>query len=248
MGAVTERELMPNLPVAALMFVCPGLAALILSYREGGAQAVMALLKRAFDIRRIERKLWLAPALLLAPAIGVLTFIILRLTGTSVPDPRIAVLPTLVLCATFFAGALGEELGWSGYAIDPMQDRWGALTGSLLLGAVWAGFHYVALAQAHHSADWIGWWTLATVALRVVLVSLYNNAGKSVLAAAVLHMTSNVVWQLFPVHGSFMDERVNGLLWASAAVVIVLVWGPKTLAPRAPRAGRRRAAPRPDND
>jgi membrane protease YdiL (CAAX protease family) len=27
----------------------------------------------------------------------------------------------------FLVGALGEELGWSGYVLDPLQDRWSAL-------------------------------------------------------------------------------------------------------------------------
>jgi membrane protease YdiL (CAAX protease family) len=40
--------------------------------------------------------------------------------------------------------ALGEELGWSGYAIDPMQARWGALKASILLGIFWAVYHYIS--------------------------------------------------------------------------------------------------------
>ncbi|MEP7288206.1 MAG: CPBP family intramembrane glutamic endopeptidase [Chloroflexota bacterium] len=82
-------------------------------------------------------------------------FGIMRLTGTPVPAPQIALLPTLMLSVMFFIGALGEELGWSGYAIDPMQDRWGALQASLILGSVWAVWHYVPLVQANRSAAWI---------------------------------------------------------------------------------------------
>ena len=232
LGAVTGRELMPNLPIASLMAICPTLAALILSFRAGGGAAASTLIRRSFDARRIKAKAWLAPALLMAPAVGLLNFGVLRLTGTPVPNPEISVLPTLVLCAIFFVGALGEELGWSGYAIDPMQERCGALIASLALGVIWAVFHLVALRQAHHAAEWIGWWSLGTVALRVVLVWLYNNTGSSVFVAALSHMTFNVVWQLFPIHGSFMDQRINGLIWALAATIVVIVWGPRTLAER----------------
>jgi membrane protease YdiL (CAAX protease family) len=50
---------------------------------------------------------------------------------------------------------LGEELGWSGYALDPMQARWHALQAGILLGLVWAVWHWVPLVQVHRSAEWI---------------------------------------------------------------------------------------------
>jgi membrane protease YdiL (CAAX protease family) len=123
-----------------------------------------------------------------------------------------------------FILALGEELGWSGYAIDPMQDRWGALPASILLGLVWALWHIVPLVQVHRSPAWIAWWCLGTVAARVLMVWLYNNTGKSVFAMAVFHTTINVTWQLFPIRGSYFDPRVNGVIMAIAAAVVVGVW------------------------
>ncbi len=229
MGALTGLELLPGLPVAALTAVCPMTAAMILVYRENKIAGVTALLKRSFDFKRIKAKVWYVPILLLMPVVSGLSFGVLRLTGTPVPAPQIAVVPTLILCVVFFVGALGEELGWSGYAIDPMQDRWGALKASLVLGAVWAVWHYVALVQAHRPVAWIAWWSLGTVAARVIIVWLYNNTGKSVFAAALFHTTQNVIWQLFPVNGSYFDPRVSGAILALVALIIV-VWGPRTLA------------------
>jgi hypothetical protein len=48
-GAMNGHQLMPGLPMAALMFVCPGLAALILVSRAQGSKDVKALLGRAID-------------------------------------------------------------------------------------------------------------------------------------------------------------------------------------------------------
>lgn len=229
-SAATGLELLPGLPVAALAAFCPMTAAVILVYRENKTAGVTALLKRSFDFKRIEAKVWYAPILLLMPVVSVLSFGVLRLSGTPVPGPRIAVLPALILCVVFFVGALGEELGWSGYAIDPMQVRWGALLAAIALGLFWAVYHYIALVQAHRSVAWIAWWTLSTVALRVIIVWLYNKTGRSVFAVALFHMTFNVTWQLFPVSGSYFDPRVTGAILALVAVIIVLVWGPQTLA------------------
>ena len=154
----------------------------------------------------------------------------MSLLGRPVPIPQIEILRTLILCAAFFVAALGEELGWSGYAVDPMQSRWGALRAGILLGAIWALFHLMALMQAGRSMEWIAWWCLGTVTMRVVMVWLYNNTGNSVFGATLFHASSNVSWQTFPLHGSFFDPRLNGLIIAFIAVVVTIIWGPRTLA------------------
>jgi membrane protease YdiL (CAAX protease family) len=56
----------------------------------------------------------------------------------------------------FRATALSEELGWSGYALDPLQDRWGALQAGVLLGVAWAAWHVVPVIQARRALRWIG--------------------------------------------------------------------------------------------
>jgi membrane protease YdiL (CAAX protease family) len=193
LGAVTG-VVWHGIPIAALSFVCPALAAMILEYRESKGAGVKALLKRASDFKRIKEKAWYGPTLLLYPAVVVLSFFILRLTGTDVPTPHFALLSVVSLCVVFFISATGEELGWSGYAIDPMRNRWGALKASIVLGSIWAIWHWVALVQAHNSVTWIVWWTLGTVTARVIMVWLFNNMGKSVFAMALFHATLNVGW------------------------------------------------------
>lgn len=110
-----------------------------------------------------------------------------------------------------------------------MQDRWGAFLAAIFLGSVWALWHYVPLLQADRSPAWIAWWSLSTVAMRVIMVWLYNNTGKSVFAVALFHAMANIAWQMFPVHGSFFDYRINRLIMAVVAAVVTFVWGPRTL-------------------
>jgi uncharacterized protein len=229
-GAVTGLELLPGLPVAALAAFCPMIAAVMLVYQENRTAGVIALLKRAFDVQRVHAKIWYVPTLLLMPGVMILSYGALRLMGTPVPAPHLAVLSVLALFIAFFLSALGEELGWSGYMTDPMQQRWGALQASIVLGVVWAIWHFVALVQAHRSVEWIAWWSLGTVAARVIIVWLYNNTGRSVFVAALFHMMIDVTWQLFPIHGSFYDPRVTSLIMAGVAAIVVVVWGPRTLA------------------
>jgi membrane protease YdiL (CAAX protease family) len=228
-GTLTERQLLPGLPVAALMFVCPAIAAVILARREHPISGAATLMKRAFDFKRIKGKFWYAPILLLMPGVAILQYAWMRWQGVLLPIPQYTVVATAAMSLAFFVAALGEELGWSGYAIDPMQARLKALSASILLGLVWAVWHVVPLVQARRTPVWIAWWSLGTVATRVLIVWVYNNTGKSVFGAAVFHATGNIAWQLFPIHGSHFNPRVNGLILALVAIVVVAVWGPRTL-------------------
>jgi CAAX protease family protein len=231
-GALSARQLLPALPISAIAFICPLAAAAILVYRENGPAGVAALLKRSFDFGRIGTKTWLLPLLFLQPGIMALSFAAIRLSGTPIPLPQFTLWQALALLLVFFLAGLGEELGWSGYAIDPLQERFGALRASLLIGIVWAAWHFIPLLQAGRSPVFIAWWSLGTLAARVIIAWLYNNTGRSVFVAAVYHAMINLTWQLFPVNGSYYDPRVSGLIAALAAVVVVMVWGPRTMAMR----------------
>jgi membrane protease YdiL (CAAX protease family) len=223
-------EILPGLPLGAIAVVCPLAAALILVARERGRPGLVAHLARSFDCRRIGRKQWYVPIVLLQPAIAVASYGFMRVAGMPVPPPRLSVLVAVALFVLFFISAVGEESGWSGYLIDPLQQRWGALRASLILGAVWAVWHWLSLLHVGREWDWIGWWTLGTVSTRVLHTWLYNNTGKSVFGAILFHAMTNVSWQLFPINGSHYDPRITGIIVTAVAAFVTLRWGPRTLA------------------
>jgi membrane protease YdiL (CAAX protease family) len=114
------------------------------------------------------------------PGVTIVTYALMPVLGLPLHAPRFTVLASLAMFVAFVIAALGEELGWSGYVIDRVQARWNALGAALLVGLVWAVWHWVPLMQAHRPIAWIAWWSLGTVALRVLIVWLYNNTGRSV--------------------------------------------------------------------
>ena len=81
----------------------------------------------------------------------------MRLIELPLPTPYIPILLIPVLLVIFYIGAVGEEIGWSGYAIDPMQNRWGALKASIILGLIWATLHIVPYIQTYNPPSWIAW-------------------------------------------------------------------------------------------
>jgi hypothetical protein len=234
MGAVAEQflpgEMPTDLPISSLMACCPIIAAVILVRRDEGSEGVKALLRRAFDYRRIKGKAWYVPILFLWPAMMVLEYGLMKLKGVPLPDPRLPGLMLPVSFAVFFIAALGEEVGWQGYAMDPLQDRWNALTASIIVGIVWAVWHFVPFVQMDRTPAWIAWHGTSMVAARILTVWIYNNTGKSVFATILFHAMNNVATVLLPSYGWHYDPSVALVITAVAAAIITFLWGPKTLA------------------
>jgi uncharacterized protein len=84
--------------------------------------------------------------------------------------------------------------------------------------------------QTHNGPGWIAWQCIGTVGLRVIIVWLYNNTGKSVLVTILFHDSINVSEFLFPNYGSHYDPAITGILIIMTAVIVTFFWGPKTLA------------------
>lgn len=226
---VDQHPASPGIPISALGVVCMVGAASILVHRENGLPGVLALLKRSLDFKRVKAARWYLPTLLLMPCVMVLSYVVIRLMGVALPAPQVSLTTTTILFIVFFVAAVGKELGWSGYAIDPLQERYGALGGALLLGVVWAVWHLIPLLSAGRLLVWIAWWALGTVSYRVIITWLYNNTGRSVFIAVLFHATINVTYFLLPVQGSAYDPRVTGLIVAVIAAVVTAAYGPRAL-------------------
>ena len=228
-GSLTPLQILPGLPVSALMIIVPVAAASILIYRESKWAGVVALLKRSFDYKQIRAKIWYIPIFLLMPGVMAASYGVIRWMGMPVPPPQFSLLTALVMFIAFFFAGLCEELGWLGYAFDPMEQRSNALRAGIILGLIGSTWHVVPLLQADRSPAWIAWWYLYSVSLRILTIWIYNNTGKSIFAAALTHSMINLSWQLFPINSSYFDPQITGLILAVVVIVVTVIWGPQRL-------------------
>lgn len=215
-------QILPGLPFAAAMVVCPALAALILTARSGGRPAVLRLLARLTDFEGMSGRTWLI--LVLPLVVAGLAFLIQRAEGADIPDPVVSPSGLALMLLLFLPGAAAEELGWTGYAMGPITRRFGVLAGGVMLGLVWAVWHYPALVQVGRGPAWIAWWTLGTISMRVIIVQACRHAALGLAGAVLFHAASNLAWQLYPVQGSWFDPRLHGLLMAASAVALSVAW------------------------
>ncbi len=223
LGAVRPVQFLPGVPISAIGAFAPSFAAVALAMREDRPRGARQLLRRSFDLKPLGKPTWLLVAILTNPVIAVLAYGVMRAGGEYLPNPPAVSFADLALFVLFFIAALGEEIGWSGYATEPLQRRWGIVGAGVLLGFAWAIWHFVGLAQVGRSAEWIAWWSLGTIALRVIMGWLYSHGGKSVLLAAIFHAMINLCWQLFPNNGSFYDPRLFALITLFVAAGILAI-------------------------
>jgi uncharacterized protein len=233
LGAVTRdlTKILPiKLPISALMTFCPLLAAAILVYKDRKIEGVKELWKLSFDFKKIKDRKWYVPIVFLMPTIAVLSYWYLKMTGALLPEPPTPLLAVFIFFFVFFIGAMGEEVGWSGYVTDPLQNQYGAFKSSIIIGFIWAIWHIIPYSQAHQTPIWIFWQCLGTVFLRTIMVWIFNNTHKSVFAMILFHTMININPYLFPSNGSHYDPFVFSILIIIAAIAITLLWESKTLA------------------
>jgi uncharacterized protein len=217
---------MTYLPASALMGFVPAIAALILVHQQRGGEGAVAFLKSTFLYERSRDAGWILVALLFMPMVCVLEFGILRLTDSGVPIPQIELIQAIFYFIAFFIAAIGEELGWQGYAYPGLRTSQTVLGSALILGIVWALWHLIPFMEMGRSTSWSFWHLLGTILLRLIIVWLYENTGKSILIAVVFHTMINLSLALFPIAGSFYDPFVAFLILALFTCAILALWRP----------------------
>lgn len=188
-----------------------------------GAFAVTAAIEGRRGVLRMLRRYvqwragigWYLFVLVGIPAIIILATLVVPGAVASyrpILGSLLAAYPMAFLLTVFLGGPLGEEPGWRGFALPRLQDRFGPLRGSLLLGVVWAAWHLPLF--------WSGVWTPPTVAnvvmftvmivaLTVIMTWVYNHTAGSLLIMILMHASFNtfanrVAAPLFPA--PILDE------------------------------------------
>jgi membrane protease YdiL (CAAX protease family) len=179
-----------SLAFAFLAAFGPAAAAIIVAALADGRAGVHALLRRA-AIWRVGPG-WYAVALGL-PALLSLGVVALSIALGAPAEVRFSDLSPLT--PALFALAIGEELGWRGFALPRLQARFGALGASLLLGLLWAGWHLPNRLIPGLEVYGYGFPAFAAfvLAMTVLFTWLANNTRESVLLAWLFHSAINTL-------------------------------------------------------
>lgn len=172
--------------------------------------------------------LWWIAAFGIPIVIVGITAVILWAIGGPVDLDQPFQSPVLIALVFLFgltvSGGLNEEPGWRGFAQPYLNDRYDALTASLIIGVVWALWHlpYFFIPIAPHSGftvvNQVGWF-ISILLLSVILGCAYNNTG-SVLIVMVLHAMVNTADILLPLAPN--QIAIDGVIQESAVATVTL--------------------------
>lgn len=217
----------PRLIVLTLAAWGPIIAAFVVTGLSEGKPGVKALWKRFWN-KNLTFK-WLLVTLLFLPAIQLVTNLVTRFLDNQETPLLFTYSPpwtfiTAFLLAFIFNGIF-EEFGWRGYVLPRFQARWNALASSLILGIIWAAWHFgqwlVPGSNLYQRNFWL--WTLGTLLLSMLMTWIFNNTKGSVLAVSLFHGMVNT--------GTFwfqLDWRYY-LIELLAVILIVIFFGPRDL-------------------
>jgi uncharacterized protein len=224
----------PSFVLALLGSAVPSLLAIFLTAIVLGGGSLRKLLGRLL-IWRVDPRWYLVVVLGPAALVGGIVAFNTLLGGPAIGInvPLLAAVITLAF-HIFPGSALGEEIGWRGYALPRLQAGRSALSASLILGVIWAFYHLPLFftGQAFRSPRILVPFVISGIALSVILTWVYNGTGGSLLLVVLLHATANLPLTLFlePLGRQAMLPFLLYVgLMVVGAIVVVVVAGPEHL-------------------
>jgi hypothetical protein len=210
----------------------PMAAALLLTFSRQGKDGLSGLLRRSYSIR--FSVIWWLVAILLWPALqGIALLMAVYLGGDTVPDillfsEPLSIIPPFLL-GFFLGGPLGEEMGWRGYALDRLQNKYNALISSLILGVIWAFWHLPLYITPEASGRGMpfGLFFVITVSHSPIYTWLYNNTKRSLWPVMLFHTFQN--YAIFNVLNMNTGPKYFTIVFYLAIILIVVIWKPKNL-------------------
>ena len=231
-------------PPALIFFIIGGLGVLlggvVMTRLTRGAGGLRDLGHRIVDTKRITARWW-AVVLLFFPLLTLAAGALSRALGDAQPFDFAGVVQRLANPAalavligfTFFIGPFPEEIGWRGYLLDHLQTRWSALAAGLFVGLlnwIWHAplFYLPGYADAFRAIPPSMLQMFFVVVPAVLLYAwVYNNSGRSVLAAMLFHFGGNFWGESFGL--SAQGQTIRMVLVIIAVALIAWWWGPATL-------------------
>jgi membrane protease YdiL (CAAX protease family) len=206
----------------------PLLAAITLIARTEGREGIKSFFRRAFDLR--VKAIYLVIALGLPLVIHIISHYLALALGLDVAQTlfpaEMSASPILLAIPYFFLmlviGGGQEEFGWRGYALEPLQEKFGAIPASLLIGLVWGVWHLPLwfMAGDLHSAYSFFAFVMMTTSISLIYTWLYNASGKKLIVVIVFHAMNNTAAPLLPfLHG--IAGKPESAYWIYAAVNVV---------------------------
>lgn len=212
--------------ITILSVFTPSLVAIALTALVGGRSELKNLLVKQMK-QHVEYR-WVVISLITFPILAILAISMHSLFGGSELTLRTTqLLPQMIVIVLI---ALGEEYGWRGYALPKLEERYNALTASLILGLVWGFWHFpgylIGVGVPLDMPFYV--FMLWVLAATILITWVYNNT-RSVLMAMLMHIAANATFNYLSLLPEFTGQIVTFWLFLGlvslASIAVVAVFG-----------------------
>lgn len=209
----------------------PGIVAILLTGIYFGKNSLKSLFK-AIVKWRVKFKWYLIIIILGIALCGLSLLIFNWITGQSIlPDQPYNFVFYFILILPL--SAFWEEIGWRGFLLPVLQEKYTAIKSSLIIGFVWGLWHLpIYLAINPYGDKTIIYWLMMFIgcfALSIIATYLYNSTKSSLLICILFHNAINTSAAYF--YGNIKGEELRPLLiWillliVSAAIIFLKTKG-----------------------
>ena len=190
--------------------------------------------RRIIDYKRIPLK-WYSIIVLFVPTFSIIAALLSHYWSS--PLFFVNRLPSLwLLILVVPLAPILEELGWRGYVLDRLQEKYSALSSSLILGVLWFFWHVPAfffpggmlgVMPIASLSFWL--YAITLVILSVYFTWIYNNTNRSTLAAILFHIMIEFSANAGLIPFDQPEHLYNVVLLLIIAIGITVVYGARTL-------------------
>jgi membrane protease YdiL (CAAX protease family) len=175
---------------------------------------------------------WYAIAVLAAPVLATVVTLTLSLRSADlVPAVAVSEDKTAVVLLGLVVGIIAgffEELGWTGFAVPHLKQRYGVLATGLAVGVLWSGWHFLVVAWG--IGDRAGTVPLAVFmivdglaglpAFRVLMVWVYERT-ESLFLAMLMHVSLTATTLILTPRNTGVYLLAYGVSFAAAVWVVL---------------------------
>jgi uncharacterized protein len=219
-GVLAQKGILPGNPSAYLPFAGLGLlgplaAATLLAWREGGRSGIRSLYA-PLARWRVNPGWWLTA---LVPGVLLSGFLfLLNLAGRQGP---IAYLPGASAIVFGVLASVGEEVGWRGYALPKLQQRWGAFAAGSLVGVMWCFWHIPMFVGQGVPLSLLLVMLLYFVGASLFMTWSYNASGGSLLLASLMHFGAHLNNSHRALPGETLPLVVHAVVFGALGLLVM---------------------------
>ncbi len=223
-----------NLPPTFIIFALlggfgPSISGIITSAITGGKKETSSLFS---GFKRGKNGIgWYAMAILTVPLLTAVQAGVQATTGRTVTFSVPGMMMVMGFIWPIFS-SFGEEIGWRGFALPRMQNRFGILPASILLGLVWGLWHMPSDYIAFSAYGWLFipiFLLLGPINLTahsVIMTFIYNKTRGNLILMILYHFTitmAGILTPSFSFNGQADDIAKTAVSVAVICVAAILI-------------------------